>query len=218
MKTKRTLGYDDVELKTSAYARFFDPQMAELPPHVLEALSKGAVAHELLPPFEQLGYLQSDGYSHLENGYTLAPDGSARIACLTEMPGVTPAMWEWWFAWHGSEALRYKLWHPLAHVDVGWADGRGDLEYYIGRTSNITEYQMPPKAIADLIDSPPIPYVSINPTHNWMLLQEYTNLISIHFDHRCDDFDASALFCGVRGMPIRRHPACLASPSNLSHE
>ncbi|HUD52187.1 DAPG hydrolase family protein, partial [Parvibaculum sp.] len=40
---------------------------------------------------------------------------------------------------HGSEAQRYKLWHPLAHVDVGWADGRADLAY-IGRTSNIVEY------------------------------------------------------------------------------
>lgn len=137
---KQTLGYDDDESKTSAYARFFNPLMAELPPHVLEALSKGAMAHELLPPIEQLGYLQSDGYSLLENGYTIAPDGSARIACLTKMPGVTPAMWEWWFAWHGSEAQRYKLWHPLAHVDVGWADGRDDLEHYIGRTSNIVEY------------------------------------------------------------------------------
>lgn len=48
-----------------------------------------------------------------------------------------------------------------------------------GQTSNITEYQMPPKAIADLIETPPIPYVRIDPTHRWMLLQEYTNLISI---------------------------------------
>jgi hypothetical protein len=59
------------------------------------------------------------------------------------MPGVTPAMWDWWFAWHGSEGLRYKLWHPQAHVDVGWEDGRNDLAHYIGRVSNVVEYVGP---------------------------------------------------------------------------
>lgn len=137
--TRLYLGYSDEEMKTSPYARFFNPKMAELPRHVIDALSKGTVAHELLPPFARVGELQRDGYALVENGYTIAPDGAARIACLTEMPGVTPQMWEWWFAWHGSEAQRYKLWHPLAHVDVGWADGRADLAY-IGRTSNIVEY------------------------------------------------------------------------------
>ena len=137
------LGFDEAERETSPYARFFNPQMAPLPGHVLEALSKGAVAHELLPPFAEAARLQQAGYSAIENGYTLAPDGSARIACLTEMPGVTPAMWDWWFAWHGSEAQRYKLWHPLAHVDVRWADGEGETGAYIGRTSNIVEYVGP---------------------------------------------------------------------------
>jgi hypothetical protein len=49
-------------------------------------------------------------------------------------------MWDWWFAWHGSEAQRYKLWHPRAHIHVGWADGRTDLNHYIGRTSRVVEY------------------------------------------------------------------------------
>lgn len=134
------LGFDESERQSSPYARFFNPQMAPLPAHVLEALSKGVVARELLPPVEQAARLQDEGYHLLETGYTLTADGAARIACLTHMPGVTPAMWDWWFSWHGSEAQRYKLWHPLAHVDVAWADGRSDLHYYVGRTSNIVEY------------------------------------------------------------------------------
>lgn len=134
------LGYDDQERRSSPYARFFNPHMAPLPGHVLEALSKGIVARELLPPVEQAASLQDEGYHRVETGYTLTADGAARIACLTHMPGVTPAMWDWWFGWHGSEAQRYKLWHPLAHVDVGWTDGRSDLSHYVGRTSNIVEY------------------------------------------------------------------------------
>ena len=134
------LGFSAAELAASPYARYFNPHMAPLPSHVLEALSKGPVAHELLAPFARAPQLQEDGYTLAETAYTIAPDGSARIACLTQMPGVTPAMWDWWFAWHGSEAARYKLWHPLAHVDVAWADGKGHTGHYIGRTSNIVEY------------------------------------------------------------------------------
>ena len=31
------------------------------------------------------------------------------------MPGVTPEMFEWWFAWHGLEDLRYRIWDPEDH-------------------------------------------------------------------------------------------------------
>lgn len=105
-----------------------------------EALAGGAVAPELLPPVEAAPTLQRDGYWPVETGYTQAPDGSARVFALTRMPGITPAMWDWWFAWHGSEAQRYKLWHPRAHVHVAWADGRGALDHYVGRTSHVVEY------------------------------------------------------------------------------
>lgn len=134
------LGYDAQARQSSPYARFFQPALAPLPPHVREALAVGCVAHELLAPIEQAATLQVPGYQPIETGYTRSPDGAVRIAALTRMPGVTPAMWDWWFAWHGSEALRYKLWHPLAHVDVAWDDGRSDLSYYVGRVSNVVEY------------------------------------------------------------------------------
>jgi hypothetical protein len=55
------------------------------------------------------------------------------------MPGVTPAMWAWWFGWHGSDARRYKLWHPRAHASAQWSDGGGDGRY-VGRTSVVREY------------------------------------------------------------------------------
>jgi hypothetical protein len=55
------------------------------------------------------------------------------------MPGVTPQMWSWWFGWHGSDARRYKLWHPRAHVSARWDDDGPD-GHYVGRTSLIEEY------------------------------------------------------------------------------
>lgn len=134
------LGYSADELARSPYARFFKSEMAPLGEHMREAVATGGVAHELLPPVERASELQRDGYQPVETGYTRSPDGAARINVLTRMPGVTPAMWDWWFAWHGSEAQRYKLWHPRAHVHAAWADGRGDLSHYVGRTSHVVEY------------------------------------------------------------------------------
>ena len=32
------------------------------------------------------------------------------------MPGVTAEMVDWWFDWHPREPIRYRVWHPLAHV------------------------------------------------------------------------------------------------------
>ncbi len=126
------LGYTDAELASSPYAPFYRPQMAKLPPHVKHALLNGAVAEELMPGVEFAAQLQNSSYWPVETGYTLAADKSARVSVLSHMPGVTPAMWEWWFAWHGSEAQRYKLWHPRSHVHVAWEDGLDDLGAYVG--------------------------------------------------------------------------------------
>ncbi|MCI3134655.1 DAPG hydrolase family protein [Phenylobacterium aquaticum] len=134
------LGFSPAELAESPYARFFRPQMAPLSEPVKEALLTGPVAHERMWPVERAGDLLADGDWPVETGYSIGPDGSARISVLTPMPGVEPAMWDWWFAWHGSHAQRYKLWHPQAHVHVVWSDGRSDLTHYVGRTSNVVEY------------------------------------------------------------------------------
>ncbi len=144
------LGYTPQELASSPYAKFYKPHMAALPEHVREAVANGGVAHELLPPVQSASSLQAPGYLPIETGYTLSPDGAIRVFCLTLMPGVTPAMWNWWFAWHGSEAQRYKLWHPQAHVHVAWQDGRADLHHYIGRVSKVVEYVGPSRLDLDI--------------------------------------------------------------------
>ncbi|MBT8114018.1 MAG: hypothetical protein KJP04_01465 [Arenicella sp.] len=136
---KPKLGYTDSELQTSPYGSFFNPMMEPVQEQVHEALIIGPQAHELFPTLESAATMTEPGYWPIETGYTNAPDFSMRVFCLTKMPGVKPEMWDWWFGWHGCEALRYKLWHPKAHIEAKWADGRDD-EKYIGRTSLITEY------------------------------------------------------------------------------
>lgn len=124
------------------YARFFRPEdkarsagfmkyAAPLPQGSLEAFADVAAA------------LSRPGYLPVETGWCVQPNGVATIAVLTPMPGVTPAMWDWWFAWHGCAPGRYKLWAPSEHLAAFWRDGEGERpghKSYIGRTSLIKEH------------------------------------------------------------------------------
>ena len=137
MKMSTYMGYRP-EDQATPYAKFFKDIQPPLPEHARLALEKGALPPGALP--EGVSILLQPGYCPVENGYTLEPDGSQKVAIHTPMPGVQPLMWHWWFGWHGSLANRYKLWHPKAHRDARWADGEGDLGHYIGRCSLIEEY------------------------------------------------------------------------------
>ncbi|HUH80265.1 MAG TPA: hypothetical protein VLZ06_02965 [Solirubrobacteraceae bacterium] len=53
----------------------------------------------------------------VETGWWMLPDGTAQVAARTPMPGVTAEMVDWWFDWHPREAIRYRIWHPVAHFD-----------------------------------------------------------------------------------------------------
>jgi len=58
------------------------------------------------------GYLQS------ESGFRRNEDGSTYVAVLTNMPGVTLEMIDWWFWWHAAEGVRYQIWYPAMHYDI----------------------------------------------------------------------------------------------------
>ncbi len=46
------------------------------------------------------------------------PTAARCVALRHPMTGATPEMIDWWFAWHGLEDLRYKLWYPEMHVSA----------------------------------------------------------------------------------------------------
>ncbi len=132
------LGYRGGDAQTP-WGRFYQPTMAPLPRHVAGALEHGPQADPVLPEFDSAAELLDQEDHETENGYGRLSDGGLQVSVRTDMPGVTPAMWEWWFGWHGSDARRYKLWHPRAHVSAQWSDGGAD-GWYLGRTSLVTEY------------------------------------------------------------------------------
>jgi hypothetical protein len=139
----RYLGYRAAD-EAQPFARFYDPALAPLAPHICAALDRGGVPDILLPDLEGAPGNLFGGDAVLEDGFVLTRDGGMRVSVRTDMPGVTPAMLDWWFGWHGDAAAKYKLWHPQAHVHVAWhdappADSRGRARY-VGRTSLVDEY------------------------------------------------------------------------------
>lgn len=139
-KTKKYPGYRPEDYQTP-HAGFFRPEVLAVQEHIRPLLQQlSPLPPGTLSALADIAYLNEPGYTQCENGYTLEPDGSARLAILTHMPGVTPPMWDWWFGWHGSQDSRYKLWHPAAHVSALWQDGATDNQGYIGRVSLVQEY------------------------------------------------------------------------------
>ncbi|MFC5801667.1 DAPG hydrolase family protein [Streptomyces formicae] len=127
------------------YAKYWNPVMAPLPEHVMEAIGIGPQAPPLCLNLDDAGTLSETGYREFENGYSLFDDGSMHIATLTRMPSVSPDMVDWWFWWHAMETERYKLWYPRAHLYAEWSGGARNQsapyrERYIGGTSFVDEY------------------------------------------------------------------------------
>ncbi len=145
MKTEHYLGMRPGDLEGKPYAKYWNPLMQPLPEAVSQALLHGPEASELGFGIEQADLLVEPGYLPLENGTTKLDSGEIFVAVLTEMPGVTGAMFEWWMGWHYMEHQRYKLWHPRAHLANGTKEMRGDdpdlsdREKYL-TTHLVTEY------------------------------------------------------------------------------
>ncbi len=100
--------------KKKSYAKYFDMPYPEVPSDILEQM-KEPMDPALALHINDRNDLLNPGYLPREVGYCQMPDGSGYIASLTRMPGVTLEMIEWWFAWHGLESLRYKIWDPNDH-------------------------------------------------------------------------------------------------------
>ncbi len=81
-----------------------------------EAVAAGPIDPADALPIEQLDRLLDPAPLPAETGWCWLPDGVGYVAARTPMPGVTAEMVDWWFDWHPREPIRYRVWHPLAHV------------------------------------------------------------------------------------------------------
>lgn len=138
----RRLGWTAHELATLPYARFWNPVMADISVDAHRAVANSPMAQELFPPMaEAIGSIVD---AEVQNGFTVTSGGAIHVNIVTEMPGVTPPMIDWWFGWHSDSPERYRLWHPLAHVHAQWAavppTGSTGRARYVGYTSEVDEY------------------------------------------------------------------------------
>lgn len=141
---RRAIGLT-AEERTRPYAKYMTEHVTPAPARVHDALAAGPVWWRRIPPLRRLaGDLHTPGYREVETGYGQLPTGEVWVACLTDMPGVAPEMWDWWFAWHSRESARYKLWHPDAHAYAGLRSLRPESaplrDQYVGNTSYVDEY------------------------------------------------------------------------------
>ncbi|WP_287153482.1 hypothetical protein [Candidatus Solincola tengchongensis] len=116
------------EEENKPYAKYFHKELAEIPRDDLERVNAGPVNPASATPIERRNDLLEPGYLEVETGYTVMPDGSGFAATLVRMPEVTPEMLDWWFNWHPLEGLRYAIWCPPAHVDIGVKDPARHLD------------------------------------------------------------------------------------------
>jgi len=62
-------------------------------------------------------------------GWWRFDDGTTVIANQTIFPGVTGEMFDWWFAWHPIDRLRYAIWDNEDHFDVYLEDKAHTLDF-----------------------------------------------------------------------------------------
>ncbi|WP_436761594.1 DAPG hydrolase family protein [Streptosporangium sp. V21-05] len=141
----RYLGYRRSE-EAAPYAKYFRADTLPVQEHVREALLGGMAPTEYAYGIQDAARIMSrPGHHKMETGWTRVPGGYL-IAVLTDMPGVTAEMWDWWFGWHSAESARYKLWYPDAHQFSALGEDRSadrtltDRQRYIDNVSYVDEY------------------------------------------------------------------------------
>ena len=140
MNSDHCLGVQPGDLDGKPYAKYWQPAMRPLQPHVSEAVLHGEEAGALAFPLSEADQLLEPGYLALENGFTKLPGGKIFVAVRTDMARVTGAMFEWWMGWHYMEHQRYKLWHPRAHMANGTDGMQGDSPQLSDREKYMTTH------------------------------------------------------------------------------
>ncbi|HEV7938987.1 MAG TPA: hypothetical protein VGP18_13315 [Solirubrobacteraceae bacterium] len=91
--------------------------MSEPEQQTLAAIGRGPIDPRNALALSAMDRLLDPALLPCETGWCVLPDGVAYVAVRTAMPNVSAKMIDWWFDWHPRDPLRYRVWHPIAHLD-----------------------------------------------------------------------------------------------------
>ncbi|MDL2293636.1 phloretin hydrolase [Ruminococcaceae bacterium OttesenSCG-928-D13] len=115
--------------KEKSYYKYFTRPMAAPAPGRIESITDQPADPAKALRIQDRNRLFEAGSLEQEFGWWQLEDGTAMLANQTFMPGVTGEMFDWWFAWHPIDRLRYGIWDPEDHFDVYLADPARALDF-----------------------------------------------------------------------------------------
>lgn len=103
------------EQKNSPLYKYYELPIAPVPEERIASIMQMEADQSCIVPCNHLNLLfEADDYAD-EYGIFRCPDGGIMLSNITDMPGVTPQMFDWWFAWHGLDTMRYIIWDKDDH-------------------------------------------------------------------------------------------------------
>jgi len=110
--------------KKKSYYKYYLREMTPPPKEKWDAITEVPGNPQEALHIHDRNKLFEHGYLPGEFGWWSFDDGTAMIANKTYFPGVSGEMFDWWFAWHPIDRLRYAIWDPKDHYDV-YLEDRG---------------------------------------------------------------------------------------------
>lgn len=110
------------EERVKPYAKYYDRPMTAPDPLLLAATRSEPIPPEQMLYPDRVEMLFQDAPENDLVGWGIMKDGFGYVSSRIWMPGVTPQMLAWWFAWHPLEDLRYMLWYPGRHFSAGLSE------------------------------------------------------------------------------------------------
>lgn len=104
------------------YSKYMDRPITPPNPQLMDILKQGPMDPTKALAPERISDLMEAGYTDVETGYCVLPNGAAYVAVNNQFPGVTMDMLKWWFAWHPLEDLRYMIWYKDGHNGISISD------------------------------------------------------------------------------------------------
>ncbi|MEL7655874.1 MAG: phloretin hydrolase [Bacillota bacterium] len=108
--------------RKKSYFKYYEQEMAVGPKEKYDLITQEPYDNATALRIQNRNDLFQPGDLPGEFGWWLLEDGTAMIANRTFLPDVTGEMFDWWFAWHPIDRLRYAIWDSEDHADVRLVD------------------------------------------------------------------------------------------------